>query len=320
MRSVVLGVALCHLLAAAVLLTAAAGSDHHVVPLLLGCGLAWLWGLLHGLAADHVAAIDDVTRLRAGGGAMSTGTHFAVGHALAVCGGVLALSGVWTGVAAAELPARLVVAGVLAALCLWNVRLLVAGGPVGAGASRSLLLWLLLRTRGSSSPSLGTRTGVGWPQVVALGLLFGLVSVAEVLVMALAVGPREGGTLALLAVAVSFSAGMVLTDSVDSVLLGRMYAWSQADPARRGALARTATLLTALVSGLVATTITAAALRDVGLVRTGPLLQLARLGDHYVLVGLVVVCGFLLLWATSAAWPSGGRGARPSPARAAGPR
>ncbi|WP_380164928.1 hypothetical protein [Jannaschia sp. R86511] len=317
MRSVLVGVGLSHLVlvvvVAATVLQAvgAAGSPSGLGagawPLLAGCALAWLWGLQHGLAADHVAAIDDVTRMRVGAGAASTGTHFAVGHGLAVCAGVLAVSGAWSAVVAVELPARVLVAVVLAGLCVWNVRLLRAGresstaGPAGgpAGAPRSLLLGLLLRVgrrRGGDVPA-GAVTV--WCQVVGLGVLFGLVSVGEVLVMALAVGPSEGGALALLAVAVCFSAGMVLTDSADSVLLGRMYAWSRADPGRGGVLARRATLLTAVVSGVVATTIVVGVLAQVGALRSGPLLVLARLGDRYVLVGVVVVAGFGLLWTAS---------------------
>lgn len=323
MRSVLLGVGLSHALLVVVVGAAALGvpvddgGAHRggaVLPLLAGCVLAWLWGLQHGLAADHVAAIDDVTRMRVGdggddgGGAAATGTHFAVGHGLAVCAGVLAVSGAWSVVTAVELPARVVVAAVLAGLCVWNVRLLLAargsapvGGSTGEGvaAPRSLLLGFLLRLRGRRGSEVPLGAVTAWWQVVGLGVLFGLVSIGEVLVMALAVGPSDGGSLALLAVAVSFSAGMVLTDSGDSVLLGRMYAWSRADPDRGAVLTRRATLLTAVVSGAVATTIVVGVLAQVGVVRSGPLLAVARLGDNYVLVGVVVVAGFGLLWAAS---------------------
>lgn len=358
MRSVVLGVALSHALlvvvvGAAVLQGSAGGGGTSTgtaaLPLLAGCALAWLWGLQHGLAADHVAAIDDVTRMRVGAGAASTGTHFAIGHGLAVCAGVLAVSGTWSVITAVELPARVLVTVVLAGLCIWNVRLLLrargaaasggfasGGGASGAGGvedgpPRSLLLGLILALRGRRGRRGRRRRRGGdqavpagvvsaWWQVVGLGGLFGLVSIGEVLVMALAVGPREGGALALLAVAVSFSAGMVLTDSGDSVLLGRMYVWSCTDPARGASLARRATLLTAVVSGVVAMTIAVGVLAQIGLVRSGPLLLLAGLGERYVLVGATVVGVFAVLWGSTWLWsrwhgsdPGGpAEGSRPS--------
>src|SRR5580692_11941533 len=61
----------------------------HNYPVLLGtAALAYVFGLRHGFDADHIAAIDNVTRklMQQGKRPLTVGTWFSVGHAMVVTG------------------------------------------------------------------------------------------------------------------------------------------------------------------------------------------------------------------------------------------
>ena len=66
-------------------------------PILLGTAfLAYTFGLRHALDADHIAAIDNVTRklVQDGDRPVSVGLHFALGHSTVVI--IAALIAYWT--------------------------------------------------------------------------------------------------------------------------------------------------------------------------------------------------------------------------------
>src|ERR1700739_4084659 len=75
----------------------------HDQPVLLGTGfLAYSFGLRHALDADHIAAIDNVTRKLVQGGErpVSVGFYFALGHSTVVLIAVLVVY--WTAAIASE--------------------------------------------------------------------------------------------------------------------------------------------------------------------------------------------------------------------------
>src|ERR1700751_575638 len=75
----------------------------HDQPVLLGTAfLAYSFGLRHALDADHIAAIDNVTRklVQDGDRPVSVGLHFALGHSTVVI--IAALIAYWTASIASE--------------------------------------------------------------------------------------------------------------------------------------------------------------------------------------------------------------------------
>lgn len=179
--------------------------------------LMFILGLRHALDPDHVAVIDNIVfrtvdaRPRL---APWTGTFFALGHSLSVA--VVAV-GVSLAAGAFALPGWTapVIDVVVIAL------LLIVGG---------LNLRALLR-RDDYTP-VGWRSGLVPRQlrdsthpagVVVVGAVFGLVFDTATQAAAWgAAATAKGGTMAALAIAATFAAGMVLADTLDGQIVGRL--------------------------------------------------------------------------------------------------
>jgi high-affinity nickel-transport protein len=294
-----LAVLVLHLGAAGLLALAAARSD--VAPALVGGAvLAYLWGLQHGFAADHIAAVDDATRLlvarrhpRAG----LSGLGFGIGHGLTVTAAVaLVVLGVGAVPATGEAAAAALVVAVLGALSAWNARLLRRlwrGEPVG---TRSLVGAL-------GGRRLMARVGRA-RHLVPVGMLFGVVSAAEIVVLTQVAGrPAEGSLVGLLAVVVAFSVGLTVVDAGDGLLLARAYTWAQSRGAvaagRRRAADIATTAATGVVSAGVATVQGADLAHGAGGVTAAPVAAVASLTERYDLLGACVVLGFGASWAVA---------------------
>ena len=181
-----------------------------------GLALTFMIGLRHGLAPDHLAAIDGLT-VRAACGrprwAPWMGAMFALGHALAVMLIVLAAASApgqsWhpapDTVAALEwLPALLLLA--LAARSAY-VLLRPAGQP--SAPPRWLPRWATL--------SAGPWTAAGAGALFA----FSLESALQALAWGYA-GAMLGGVGAALGVAAAFTGGMAVTDTLDGWITARL--------------------------------------------------------------------------------------------------
>lgn len=297
-----------HLVAAGLLAAAAARSD--VAPALVGGALlAYLWGLQHGFAADHIAAVDDATRLlvaRRHPRAALSGLGFGLGHGLTVTAAVV-LVALGTGALPpqGEAAAATVVVAVLVALSAWNARLLRRlwrGEEVG---TRSLVGAL-------GGDRLMARVGRA-RHLIPVGMVFGVVSAADIVVLTQVAGrPAEGSLLGLLAVVVAFSVGLAVVDAGDGVLLSRAYTWAQTSSggtSRRRAADLATTAATVVVSGGVAGVQAAALAADTG-VTAPPVTALAALTESYDVLGGCVVLGFAVSWVL--AWAvTRARGPRP---------
>ena len=233
----------------------------HDDPRLAGLGLlAYALGLRHAFDVDHLAAIDNTTRnlVARGRSSLGVGFFFSLGHSSVVVGLVAAVAAIGAPAAAVG----------------------KFGGSLGTGISGTFLLLIGLlnlgvlldlvatarrvRTKGAdraelerclSERGLVSRLGVArlfrlvgrsW-HALPIGFLFalGFDTASEIALLALAAG-AAGGTLPLLGVLslpLLFSAGMVLLDTADGVLMSAAYGWAAADPARR---LRTNGILTAL--------------------------------------------------------------------------
>jgi nickel/cobalt transporter (NiCoT) family protein len=201
----------------------------------LGAGwIAYLLGVRHAFDADHIAAIDNVTRrLRAAGQRPAgVGLFFSLGHSAVV----LLLT------AAAILAARHV-RPLLPALTAWGS---LIGAVVSAGfltviglANLRFLAELLRKNRVGAGVQLGglnalaRRTDSSW-KMFPLGVLFGLSfdTASEVALLAISVTAAQDASIplaAVLLIPLLFTAGMALMDTMESLLMLRVYDWAIAD-------------------------------------------------------------------------------------------
>jgi len=286
-------------------------------PLLLGAAaLAYGFGLRHAIDADHIAAIDNVTRklMQDGQRPVGVGLFFALGHSSIVF-------------AAAMLVA-------LTAGALQRIEgLKAAGGLVSTSVSAAFLIVIgvinlttlhaLLRTlRGlrsgrlpASHDAFPIATGPlarllkplfgvireSW-HMVPLGLLFGLgfETATEVSVMGLSASQASSG--ASLAVAlvfpVLFTAGMTLVDATDGVLMVGVYQWAFVDPRRKLIYNCAITAISALIALVIAGIETAGLVVD----RFGGNAAwrlVAGLAEQTNLLGVFIVAVFIACWLAS---------------------
>jgi len=277
--------------------------------------LAYGLGLRHGFDADHIAAIDNATRLLATAGrpAVTAGFFFAVGHALAVLIGTLVVVGaIWAldgpglglyreigGLAGTALSAVFLLGlgtvNVIAARDI--VRAFRSGrDAVAAQAASGGLIARLL------APALRL-VRAGW-HMLFVGLAFGLGigSASEVAFLALTGEEARSQNLGLvLLFPLLFLAGMILVDTVDGVVMARAYDWADRDPARKLRYNLVVTLMSgtaALLIGLLKVGDLAAALLPLGEV---PLAVLAAANDGFTAIGVTLVAAFAVAWAVSGA-------------------
>ena len=295
--------------------------------------LAYALGVRHAFDADHIAAIDDTTRLmmQRGRRPVGVGFFFAIGHSavVLVLAAVVALaaSGVSDGRVAALSP----VGGVVAASVATTFLLLVAAlnASVLAALAR---LWRQLRRgsldearleeqllrRGLLNRLLGGRVrGLvrsSW-HMAPVGFLFGLgmETASEVTLLALSASSASTGQIppaAVLSLPLLFAAGMSAFDTADSLLMSRAYSWGFRSPARRLYYNLVTTGLTVAIAVFVGTVYLAGLLTDVA-VTTGPVAAYAGLADRFELFGYGIVALFALVWGGAALlWRFGGLEAR----------
>ena len=298
----------------------------------IGLGLtAYMLGLRHAFDADHIAAIDNVTRkLTADGGRpKSVGFWFALGHSAMVV--VLAMLVVAAARTAGVLldddsPARhaLGMAGTLASggflyligivnllalVGIWRVFLELRAGRFDERkleehlSSRGLLARVLTPVmRRISRPN----------QMFAVGVLFGLGfdTATEVALLALAGTGAAAGVpwYAVLTLPVLFAAGMSLMDSADGLFMSAAYDWAFADPVRKIYYNLTITGLSVVVALLIGTIeLISVAHDDLGW--ANPVTEwVSSIGLDQV--GFVVVGLLLLTWAAAVAFWRFSRGGR----------
>lgn len=301
--------------------------------------LAYALGVRHAFDADHIAAIDDTTRLMLARGRrpVGVGFFFALGHSA-----VVLLLALLVGLASANLTGpRLAgareVGATVAIVTATSFLLLVAvlNAVVLAGLAR---LWRRLRrggidereldlqllNRGLMQRILGSRARrlvrSSW-HMAPVGFLFGLglETASEVTLLALSASTAAAGglpVLALLTLPLLFAAGMSAMDTADSLLMARAYSWAYRQPARRLYYNLATTGMTVLVGGFVASVYLAGLLVEhLGFT---PLAGYAGFADHFEQLGYAVVGVFAATWAGAAAlWRLRGydrRYAAPEPA------
>ncbi|MGF7182509.1 HoxN/HupN/NixA family nickel/cobalt transporter [Tunturiibacter psychrotolerans] len=242
-------------------------------PVLLGTAfLAYSFGLRHAVDADHIAAIDNVTRklMQEGKRPVAVGFMFSLGHSTIVVLGSIALSAT-----ALSLQHRLNAAKHIGGMVgtLVSTLFLFGIAIVNMTVLRSVYLAfrrvrrgeryveedfdLLLGSRGFLSRLFRPMFALirqSW-HMYPLGILFGLGfdTATEIGVLGLSASEAARG-LSLWSVLVFpalFAAGMSLVDTTDNVLMLGAYGWAFVKPIRKIYYNMTITLISVVVAVMV---------------------------------------------------------------------
>jgi len=279
--------------------------------------LAYVLGMRHAFDADHIAAIDDTTRvmLLRGRRPVGVGFFFAMGHStvvvvlallIAAAAGSLSQTGfeairtVGGAIAVVVAMTFLLVVATLNARVLGNLvrlwRLVRGGVDASQEVERALLSrGLLNRIAGGRLRNLIKHSWHMYPVGILMGL--GLETASEVTLLALSASSAAGGNLPLLAVLslpLLFAAGMSMFDTADSLIMTRLYSWSYHEPVRTLFFNIATTAMTVLIAGFVAAVYLAGVLVDYA--GWGLLAPLAGVGDSFELLGYGIAATFVLTW------------------------
>ncbi|MGA9599510.1 MAG: HoxN/HupN/NixA family nickel/cobalt transporter [Methylocystis sp.] len=289
-------------------------------PMMLGiAALAYSLGLRHALDADHIAAIDNVTRkfMQKGKRPIGVGLYFSLGHSTIVVGLTIAIA-LTTTALHGELASFKMIGGVVGAVVssLFLFAIALANGL----ALHSIYATFRVVKNGGRfveedlDLALANRGVLGrlfrrffrlieqsW-QMYPLGLLFGLGLDTATEVGFLGVSATQASNSLpawqILVFPALFTAGMTLLDTTDNLLMLGAYGWASVKPVRKLyynlAITAVSVLVAVLVGGLQALNLIGA---QFGLAESGGFFGLiAALDDNLGLLGLCIVGIFVLTW------------------------
>jgi high-affinity nickel-transport protein len=291
-------------------------------PVLLGTAfLAYSFGLRHALDADHIAAIDNVTRklVQSGDRPISVGFYFALGHSTVVIIAVLIVY--WTAAIASEpfkpwqevgeIISTCVSACFLFAIALINLLAMrdtyralkkqrqekeaptETGKPLTGNGIISRLLRPLMKTLAKPR------------QMYLIGFLFGLgfetATEIALLQVSASSGAKGQSLTNVMVLPVLFTAGMTLVDTADGMIMVGAYNWAFIKPIRKLYYNLTITFVSVVVGVVVG------GIELIGLVKDKLNLEggwfwstIGSLQDNFGTIGLVIVGVFILTWLVSA--------------------
>ncbi|WP_244817127.1 HoxN/HupN/NixA family nickel/cobalt transporter [Caballeronia sp. Lep1P3] len=291
-------------------------------PLLIGTSLlAYSLGLRHAVDADHIAAIDNVTRklMQQGKRPLAAGVFFSLGHSTVV---MLATASIAATALAVESRFRAfrdiggLIGTSVSALFLFAIgamnlfvlrgvwrafarvrrgealhegdadMLVVAGGPL-ARVARPLFALI----------------GKSW-HMFPLGFLFGLGfdTATEIGLMGIAASEAARGmpVWSVLVFPVLFAAGMSLIDTADSLLMVGAYGWAFMKPIRKLYYNLTVTLVSVLIALFVGGVEALGLLADRLRLKGGVWDFAGMLSEHFGALGFAIVGVFAVCWLVSA--------------------
>ena len=295
----------------------------HDFPLLLGtAALAYSFGLRHAFDADHIAAIDNVTRklMQEGRRPVGVGLFFSLGHSTIVVGLSIAIAVTATALQShfdafknvGAVVGTLVSALFLFAIALANIFVLIAvyrtfrtvknGGRFVeedldlALANRGLLGRLFRRFFKLVERS--------W-QMYPLGILFGLGfdTATEVGLLGISATQASQGLSiwSIMVFPALFTAGMTLIDATDSILMLGAYGWAFVKPIRKLYYNLTITAVSVVVAVIVGGLEALNLIGDqLGLTVGGGFWGAIRsLNDNFGMLGYLIVGIFIIAWIVS---------------------
>ncbi len=240
---------------------------------LAGLGIvAYVFGLRHGVDADHIAAIDNTTRklIQEGKRSFTVGTWFSLGHSTIVVGLIVGLV-IATRAIAANIPALqsggaivgTLVSGVFLFLIGLLNTLIVFGvyrifKQLRQGELNQKELEEYLDKRGFMNRffrPLFKIISAPW-QIFPIGVLFGLGfdTASEVALIAISVGVGVSTNIPIyyvLVLPLMFTCGMVLVDTTDGVTMRLAYGWAFLNPVRKIFYNLTVTIISVLVAFVI---------------------------------------------------------------------
>ncbi|RZM36346.1 MAG: HoxN/HupN/NixA family nickel/cobalt transporter [Sphingomonas sp.] len=292
----------------------------HAQPLMLGTALlAWGLGLRHAVDADHIAAIDNVTRklMQDGQRPMTVGFWFAIGHSTIILLASVAIA--FTASALSDFAALKATGGVVATIVsaaflftiaamnlvilrsVWRTFQAVRAGSAYVDED----LDILLGGRGLLSRlfrPLFRLVSTSW-HMAPLGFLFGLGfdTATEVAILGLSAAQAAhefviGPVLVLPAL---FAAGMALVDTTDGILMLGAYEWAFVKPIRKLYYNITITAVSAFVAIVIGGIETMALIADKLDLHGAPWSAARDLGGQFNLLGFGIIGVFVLCWVLS---------------------
>jgi high-affinity nickel-transport protein len=294
----------------------------HDQPVLLGTAfLAYSFGLRHALDADHIAAIDNVTRklVQNGDRPVSVGFYFALGHSTVVIIAVLIVY--WTAAIASErfkqwqevgeTISTCVSACFLFAIALMNLVAMLdtyralrkqrredgaateAGNLAMGNGIISRLLRPLMKTltKPSHMYPIGFLFGLGFETATEIALL--QVSASS--------GAKGQSLMNVIVLPVLFTAGMTFVDTADGMIMVGAYNWAFINPIRKLYYNLIITFVSVMVGVVVG------GIELIGLAKDKLNLDggwfwstIGILQDNFGTIGLVIVGVFIVTWLVSA--------------------
>jgi high-affinity nickel-transport protein len=293
----------------------------HDYPILLGTALlAYSFGLRHAVDADHIAAIDNVTRklMQQGKRPVGVGLYFSLGHSTVV---VLASAAIAATASALQggLSGFKEVGGIIgtSVSALFLLAIAVANLVVLVGVYRTFQaarrgervidddLNALLAQRGLLGRlfrPLFRLIGKSW-HMYPLGFLFGLGfdTATEIGVLGISAAQASSGLpiWSILVFPALFTAGMALVDTTDSVLMLAAYGWAFVKPIRKLYYNMTITFVSVVVA-LVIGGIEALGLIADQLRLEGSFWKFVNvLNDNFGSLGYLIIGIFAVSWVAS---------------------
>jgi len=289
-------------------------------PMLIGTALlAYSFGLRHAMDADHIAAIDNVTRklMNDGKRPVTVGFFFALGHSLTVVVGAVVVAmatralvhhfdafretGAMIGTAVSA--AFLLVIGAVNVVVLADLvrafRRLRGGGQPAADSSLLCLEGNLLARAFRPLFRLISTSWLMFP----LGILFGLgfETATEVALLGTSASQASAGfsIWTILVFPCLFAAGMLTVDTTDGILMLGAYGWAFVKPLRKLYYNVTITLISTIVALLIGG-IEALGIASQVLSLSGPFWHLVdALNDNFGMLGYAIVGIFVAGWLVS---------------------
>jgi nickel/cobalt transporter (NiCoT) family protein len=240
---------------------------------LAGLGIvAYVFGLRHGVDADHIAAIDNTTRklLQEGKRPLTVGTWFSLGHSTIVFALIVALV-LATRLVAGAIPA-LQSAGTILGTSISGIFLWIIGIINVIVVLDIYRIFMRMRTEKMDEKELETlldKRGFmnryfgglfrlirePW-QIYPIGVLFGLGfdTASEVALIAISVGVGVASTVPIwmiLVLPLMFTCGMVLVDTSDGIAMNFAYGWAFLKPVRKVYYNLTITIISVAVALLI---------------------------------------------------------------------
>ncbi|GAC1361774.1 MAG: HoxN/HupN/NixA family nickel/cobalt transporter [Ktedonobacteraceae bacterium] len=286
--------------------------------LLLLALTAYTFGLRHAFDADHISAIDNVTRklMQEGQRPIAVGFFFSLGHStIVVCLTILvavaaiaatsfdALKNVGTLIGTSVSAIFLFIIAIINIVVLVDIYKTFREVRRG-GQYNDFTLDESLNKRGLMGrffrPLLKI-TDRGW-KMYPVGLLFGLGFDTATEVGLLGIAATSAGHLPIASILIFpalFTAGMSIMDTTDGILMLGAYGWAFVKPMRKLYYNLNITLISVIVA-LVVGGIEALSLISGQLNLNGPGWdQINNLGNNFGLLGVIIVGLFLASWAIS---------------------